>query len=109
LPETISHNLNGVEESLFLTLHLRAMESQRPDAGIKDEKAVGLVRQSSGGDLYDFSRIESDHLSDANMRVEWYALVLPEVIELCRKLIGARGGLAGNGGGAWRTPMLVPG
>jgi len=28
---------------LLVTLHLRAMESQRPDALIKDEKAVALV------------------------------------------------------------------
>ena len=36
-----------------MTLYIRAMESQRPDALIKDEKAVALVTNMS----YDFDRI----------------------------------------------------
>jgi O-methyltransferase involved in polyketide biosynthesis len=36
-----------------MTLYIRAMESQRPDALIKDEKAVALVTQMS----YDFDRV----------------------------------------------------
>jgi 23S rRNA (cytosine1962-C5)-methyltransferase len=40
--------------SAALTLYIRAMESQRPDALIKDEKAVALVTQMD----YDFSRIK---------------------------------------------------
>jgi O-methyltransferase involved in polyketide biosynthesis len=35
--------LSGVSETLLVTLYLRAMETQRPDALIKDEKAVELV------------------------------------------------------------------
>ncbi len=47
-------NLSGVAETLLITLYIRAMESQRPDALIKDEKAVALVTQLD----YDFSRIK---------------------------------------------------
>jgi O-methyltransferase involved in polyketide biosynthesis len=42
----ITHpNLSGVSETLLITLYIRAMESQRPDALIKDERAEALVRQ----------------------------------------------------------------
>jgi methyltransferase (TIGR00027 family) len=38
-------NLSGVSETLLITLYIRAVESQRPDALIKDERAEALVRQ----------------------------------------------------------------
>ena len=50
MAETAKPNLSGVAETLLIPLYTRAMESQRPDAMIKDEKAVALVRQMS----YDF-------------------------------------------------------
>jgi O-methyltransferase involved in polyketide biosynthesis len=54
MPEITSSSLDGVAETLLITLYIRAMESQRPDALIKDEKAVALVNQMG----YDFSRIK---------------------------------------------------
>jgi O-methyltransferase involved in polyketide biosynthesis len=51
--ETTHQNLSGVPETLLIPLYIRAMESQRPDALIKDEKAVALVTQMS----YDFDRV----------------------------------------------------
>lgn len=54
MSEAANLNLSGVAETLLITLYIRAMESQRPDALIKDEKAVALVTQMG----YDFSRIE---------------------------------------------------
>lgn len=53
MAETTNQGLSGVAETLLMTLYIRAMESQRPDALIKDEKAVALVTQMS----YDFDRI----------------------------------------------------
>lgn len=38
-------NLSGVAETLLIPLYIRALESQRPDAVIKDERAEALVRQ----------------------------------------------------------------
>ena len=49
--------LSGVSETLLITLYLRAMESQRPDALIKDEKAVELVSNTTW--IYDFGRIKA--------------------------------------------------
>lgn len=46
-------NLSSVAETLLITLYVRAVESQRPDALLKDEKAVSLVKQMD----YDFERI----------------------------------------------------
>ena len=40
-----SQKLSGVTETLLIPLCIRAMESERPDALIKDERAVALVRQ----------------------------------------------------------------
>ncbi len=53
MSETPNPDLSGVAETLLMTLYIRAMESQRPDALIKDEKAVALVTQMS----YDFDRV----------------------------------------------------
>jgi O-methyltransferase involved in polyketide biosynthesis len=61
-PETKAINFSGAKETLLVTLHLRAMESQRPDALIKDERAVELVKKLN----YDFNRIKLLHLSEAN-------------------------------------------
>jgi len=54
MSEKSIQNLGGVAETLLITLYIRAMESQRPDALIKDDKAVALVTQMS----YDFSRFD---------------------------------------------------
>ena len=45
MSEDSVETLSGVAETLLITLYIRAMESQRPDALIKDEKAVALVAQ----------------------------------------------------------------
>jgi O-methyltransferase involved in polyketide biosynthesis len=54
MPRKTSQILNGVSETLLITLYTRALESQRPDAMLKDGKAVELVRRIG----YDFSRIK---------------------------------------------------
>ena len=62
MAETKSQTLSGVAETLLITLYLRAMESQRPDALIKDKKAVELVTRMS----YDFDRVREIPLSEDN-------------------------------------------
>jgi O-methyltransferase involved in polyketide biosynthesis len=57
---TTNQGLSGVAETLLLTLYIRAMESQRPDALLKDEKAVALVNQMS----YDFDRVRQVHMDE---------------------------------------------
>jgi O-methyltransferase involved in polyketide biosynthesis len=54
--------LNGVAETLLIPLYNRAMESQRPDAIMKDEKAVALVKQMS----YDFDQVRKIRVFEAN-------------------------------------------
>lgn len=46
-------SMEGISETFLAPLYWKAVESQRPDAIIKDEKAVALVRQMS----LDFSRV----------------------------------------------------
>ena len=53
MPEKILHSLEGVSETLLITLYVRARESQRPDGMIHDEAALDIVKQMD----YDFSRI----------------------------------------------------
>jgi O-methyltransferase involved in polyketide biosynthesis len=60
MSENTNQGLSGVAETLLMTLYIRAMESQRPDALIKDEKAVALVAQMS----YDFDRIRQIKMDD---------------------------------------------
>jgi len=52
MTETPIQTLNGVAETLLITLYIRALESERPDSLLRDEKAVALVKQMD----YDFSR-----------------------------------------------------
>src|SRR5512139_885668 len=61
MSETKSQLLSGVPETLLLTVYIRAMESQRPDALIKDEKAVALVTQMRN----EFARFEQIPMNDA--------------------------------------------
>jgi O-methyltransferase involved in polyketide biosynthesis len=42
---TVDQDLSGVAETLLLPLYIRAMESQRPDALIKDDRAVALIKR----------------------------------------------------------------
>jgi O-methyltransferase involved in polyketide biosynthesis len=60
--EATDQNLSGVPQTMLITLYLRAMETQRPDALIKDEKAVELVTRLG----YDFERIRRIPMNDAN-------------------------------------------
>jgi O-methyltransferase involved in polyketide biosynthesis len=62
MSENTNQGLSGVAETLLMTLYIRAMESQRPDALIKDEKAVALVTQMS----YDFDRIRQIKMDDGD-------------------------------------------
>lgn len=43
MPNKIAHNLEGVSETLLITLDVRARETQRPDALIKDDNAVAMT------------------------------------------------------------------
>src|SRR5512143_3085633 len=45
MTEMTKPNLSGVAETLLIPLYIRATESQRPDALIKDERAEALVCQ----------------------------------------------------------------
>ncbi len=60
--------LSGVPETLLIPLCYRAMETQRPDAMIKDEKAVELIGQlsSDGSIRYDAGWIKQTPMSEMN-------------------------------------------
>ena len=62
MSDLFSPDLSGVAETLLIPLHNRAMEALRPDAIMKDEKAVALVRQMN----YDFSQITKIRMLEAN-------------------------------------------
>jgi len=54
--------LSGISETLLIPLYFRALESQRADAIIKDEKAVELVRRLD----YDFSQLKHIRMNEGN-------------------------------------------
>jgi methyltransferase (TIGR00027 family) len=45
MPGNATPSLSGVAETLLLPLYIRALESERPDALIQDERAVALIKQ----------------------------------------------------------------
>jgi len=69
MSKTLEQDLSGVPETLLITLYMRAMETQRPDALIKDEKAEELFQKIGDEGLYDFNRIKSLRLSEENRLV----------------------------------------
>jgi O-methyltransferase involved in polyketide biosynthesis len=60
MSEASVEDLSGVAETLLLPLYNRAMESQRPDAILKDEKAVELVTRTG----LDFSRVRQIKMNE---------------------------------------------
>ncbi|MCC7451576.1 MAG: class I SAM-dependent methyltransferase [Anaerolineae bacterium] len=68
MSETKSQTLSGVAETLLIPLCYRAIETQRPDAMIKDEKAVELIKQWSldGPIRYDSEWIKQTPMAEAN-------------------------------------------
>ncbi len=68
MSEATHQGLSGVPETLFIPLYNRAMESQRPDAMMKDEKAVELVRRMRADEdiRYDFDRVTQVPMTEAN-------------------------------------------
>ena len=55
-----NQNLSDLSETYLAPLYWKAMESQRPDAMIKDEKAVELVTQG----ILDFSGVRQIHMNE---------------------------------------------
>lgn len=62
MSENVRPDLSGVAETLLIPLYNRAVESQRPDAIMKDERAAALVRQMS----YDFDQVKKIRMSEGN-------------------------------------------
>ncbi|MEI7989478.1 MAG: class I SAM-dependent methyltransferase [Chloroflexota bacterium] len=56
MSEKITQQLSGVAKTLLIPLYVRSLESQRPDALIKDENAVALIKRID----YDFSKYKFD-------------------------------------------------
>jgi O-methyltransferase involved in polyketide biosynthesis len=68
MPETKSSTLDGVSETLLIPLYYRALETQHPDAMIKDEKAVELIKRLSSDEpfRYDSDWLKQTPMSEAN-------------------------------------------
>jgi O-methyltransferase involved in polyketide biosynthesis len=63
ISEIVDPALGGVAETLLIPLYHRAMESQRPDGILKDEKAAALVNLLN----YDFDQIRRIRTTEGNM------------------------------------------
>lgn len=58
-------NLSGIPETLLIPLWARAVESKRPDAIIRDDKAVEIIRRIE----YDFSKFDRTWMSQLGISV----------------------------------------
>jgi len=61
MPNKKTQSMGGVAGTLFITLYIRAIESQRPDALIKDERAKALVRQLDQESLRKTTALTADY------------------------------------------------
>ena len=59
MAEITDQTLSGVAETLLIPLYIRALESQRPDALLKDERAVAFVTQMAPA-FYRIKQIKLD-------------------------------------------------
>jgi len=68
MSKTTTQDLSDVSETLLIPLYIRAIETQRPDALLKDEKAVELVKQwrSKGTIRYDSDWLRQTPMAKAN-------------------------------------------
>jgi len=66
--EAAAKHLSDISETLLIPLYYRAVETQHPDAMIKDEKAVEMIKQLSteGALRYDADRLKQTPMSEAN-------------------------------------------
>jgi len=66
MSKVTASSLSNVSETLLIPLYVREMESQRPDAMIKDEKAVALVTQMMADDsiCIDFSQVKQVKMNE---------------------------------------------
>lgn len=62
MPEMDKLSLSGTTETLLVTLYIWAMESQRPDAIMNDEKAGAIMSRMS----YNISRVSQIPIMDGN-------------------------------------------
>lgn len=69
MTRTLDQELSGVPETLLITLYMRAMESRRPDALIRDKASAALMQKIEREGLYDFGRMRSLRLSEENKLV----------------------------------------
>jgi len=60
-----TEKLTGVPEKLLVALYLRAVETQRADGIIRDEKAVEMIQSID----YDFARFDRAWLSQVGVAV----------------------------------------
>jgi O-methyltransferase involved in polyketide biosynthesis len=60
MTEIASQSLDGVAETLLVTLYIRALETQRPDALLNDQKALDLVRRMESA----FDRIKGIRMDE---------------------------------------------
>jgi len=58
--ETANQNLSDVEKTLLIPLYIRAMESQRPDGLVKDERAEALIRRLDSESLRKTAALTED-------------------------------------------------
>jgi O-methyltransferase involved in polyketide biosynthesis len=62
MSENSGHDLGGVAETLLIPLYVRAVESARPDALLRDEKAVSVLAQMDSA----FSRIRQIKMDEGD-------------------------------------------
>lgn len=106
MSEAPHRTLSGGAETLLITLSSRAMESQRLDALLKDEKAAELFSRTTADEYIrsDFSRVRQIPLSEANKLI--IILRTREFDRYVRGFLARSPDAVGSGGmGARHSPL----
>jgi len=67
MSNTIPQNLDGVAKTLLIPLYYRAIESQRPDALLRDERAVAIVAQLGEDAFARIKQVKTDEADRAGL------------------------------------------
>ena len=78
-------NLNAVSQTLLIPLYFRALESQRPDALVRDPKAVELVGQL---DCLGISYQCIGALALHRPKIQWYQERLGDCVQVADGMCG---------------------
>jgi methyltransferase (TIGR00027 family) len=87
MPDIGFQSLSNVAATSLIPLYVRAIESQRPDALLKDETAVALVRQMDYDTARILAKIDEESLVATILRSRWFDNQAKDFLARCPEAV----------------------